>query len=87
MDQQTHLKRLRWGCRRGMLELDLILIPFIDEQYSSLTSELKNDFEALLLSDDPELYRWLMGNGLPPDAYHVIVSKIRASITEPVDPL
>ncbi|MES2212802.1 MAG: succinate dehydrogenase assembly factor 2 [Pseudomonadota bacterium] len=75
--EETHQKRLHWGCRRGMLELDLMLIPFLEQQYNSLNDALKNDFEDLLTADDPELFRWLMGHGQPPEGYQVIARTIR----------
>ena len=78
--EQTDRKRLHWGCRRGMLELDLILIPFLEEQYNSLNDGLKKDFEALLSADDPELFRWLMGHGTPPDDHRAIIDTIRESV-------
>jgi antitoxin CptB len=36
--------RLKWAARRGMLELDLILQPFVEKVYPTLNAELKNDF-------------------------------------------
>lgn len=53
--------RIRWACRRGMLELDLLLLPFFEARYSSLSASRQADFINLLEANDPELYAWLMG--------------------------
>jgi antitoxin CptB len=55
--------RLRWACRRGMLELDVLLAPFVEEGYDALTELQKHQFEALLACDDPDLFAWFMGHG------------------------
>jgi antitoxin CptB len=59
--------RLRWACRRGMKELELLLLPFFDEQFDTLTPELQADFERLLHEPDPFLYHWLLGMEQHPD--------------------
>ena len=40
--------RLVWASRRGMLELDLILAPFVENVYDSLTEDDQLRFEVLL---------------------------------------
>jgi len=60
--------RLSWHCRRGMLELDLILQKFLEHRVDTLSdSELKL-FDSLLNATDPELFAWLMGHETPEDA-------------------
>ncbi len=54
--------RLRWACRRGMLELDVLFMPFVEESYEALSSEDKGIFERLLECQDPELFAWFMGH-------------------------
>lgn len=54
--------RLRWACRRGMLELDVLFMPFVEEAYDGLTIENKAIFERLLECQDPELFAWFMGH-------------------------
>lgn len=55
-------ERLRWGCRRGMLELDLFLVPFFEACYANLTANQQQSFAHLLTATDPELLSWLMGH-------------------------
>ena len=54
--------RLKWACRRGMLELDLLFIPFVDDAYDDLTAEQQITFERLLTEQDPDLFAWFMGH-------------------------
>jgi antitoxin CptB len=56
-------KKLIWQCRRGMLELDVILHPFLLTHFSSLNLNEQHAFESLLNESDPDLYTWLMGFG------------------------
>ncbi len=56
------LARLKWACRRGMLELDVLLLPFVEKAFDSLSYEQQETFERLLTSDDPDLYAWIMGH-------------------------
>ncbi len=59
--------RVKWACRRGMLELDVILDPFFEERFDSLSDEDKQDFIDFLKCDDPDLFAWLMGHGTSDD--------------------
>ena len=52
--------RLLWASRRGMLELDLILAPFVEDVYDSLEEDDKLRFEVLLKSEDQTLFMWFM---------------------------
>ena len=54
--------RLRWACRRGMLELDVLFMPFVEEAYDLLSVKDKQVFERLLAEQDPELFAWFMGH-------------------------
>ena len=54
--------RLKWACRRGMLELDVLFMPFVDEAYDELSLQDQITFERLLTCQDPELFAWFMGH-------------------------
>jgi antitoxin CptB len=60
-----HENRLQWACRRGMLELDVLLGNFLKEVYPQLPSVEKKWFVELLDHSDPELFAWLMGHETP----------------------
>ena len=59
--------RLRWACRRGMLELDVLLMPFVEDAYEYLSNQQQLDFERLLECQDPELFAWFMGHEICED--------------------
>lgn len=59
--------RLLWASRRGMLELDLILQPFVESNYDSLSERDKLRFEVLLEIEDQQLFMWLMKREQPVD--------------------
>ena len=54
--------RLRWQCRRGTLELDLVLTDFLDHGYNTLTAGERLAFERLLRQSDETLQAWLFGH-------------------------
>lgn len=66
IDSQRKAK-INWHCRRGMLELDLILGQFSQKSLELLSDEQLFQFETLLQHPDPDLYAWLMGYEHPED--------------------
>ncbi|WP_035385115.1 succinate dehydrogenase assembly factor 2 [Ferrimonas futtsuensis] len=65
--ERENLARLKWACRRGMLELDVLLEPFVEKHYLSLDQQQKVQFERLLTCDDPDMFAWFMGHEACPD--------------------
>jgi len=63
----TEKKRLWWHSRRGMLELDVLLLPFLEEAYSDLSENDQAKYRKLLDCEDPDLFKWFMQNGRPED--------------------
>lgn len=53
--------KLRWRCRRGTLELDLLLERYLESRYRSADAEEKQAFLQLLELEDNDLLRYLMG--------------------------
>ncbi|MGH8370800.1 MAG: succinate dehydrogenase assembly factor 2 [Gammaproteobacteria bacterium] len=61
-DQPEHeFARLRWHCRRGMKELDVVLEGYLALHYADAPAEDRKAFEALLELPDPELLYQLTG--------------------------
>ncbi len=54
------ISTVQWRCRRGMLELDIFLMPFCEKIYPTLSIEQKNTFIELLNENDVDLFEWLM---------------------------
>ncbi len=76
--KSDNLAQLKWACRRGMLELDVLLGNFLEEVYPSLSPDHQAAFVALLKQSDPEIFAWLMGHQEPDDEeLKVIVNKMR----------
>ena len=50
--------RLCWRSRRGLLELDLLLVPFIEPMYENLSPEQRKAYASLLKREDTELLEW-----------------------------
>ncbi len=65
----------RWQCRRGMLELDLLLNNFVDKEVNNLTAEQKQTFELLLSYPDQTLLDLLLGNSVSSDLSISIIAK------------
>ena len=78
MNDDQELNRLRWQCRRGMLELDLILMQFLEAVYPALEPALQRDFSRLLEYPDPVLQGWLLQHGMDVEvSMQPIVSRVR----------
>jgi antitoxin CptB len=58
-------QRLRWACRRGMLELDLLLEAYLLECYDQASIAEKKNFIKLLECSDQDLFDWFMKKDLP----------------------
>ena len=61
------IERLRWQCRRGLLELDLLFEAFLEKGYAQLSDEDKNIFNQFLEYPDQTLQEWLLGKTVPDD--------------------
>lgn len=76
--------KVRWRCRRGMLELDAILQTFFDRYFEQLTPAQQQTFAHLLEHTDPELYNWFIGSETPAEpAIKDIVNKIKSVAIHP----
>lgn len=60
MVEQTELNRLFWHSRRGMLELDVLLVPFTQEVYPSLNETDRQLYVRLLSCEDQDMFGWSM---------------------------
>lgn len=59
--------RIEWDCRRGMLELDKIIMPFYQQHFEQLTEEQKRTFIRLLACTDLQLFSWFFNRVKAPD--------------------
>ena len=59
MVDSTELNRLYWHSRRGMLELDVLLVPFVREVYPTLDERDRERYRKLLECEDQDMFGWL----------------------------
>ncbi|MHB8534654.1 MAG: FAD assembly factor SdhE [Sulfuricaulis sp.] len=73
-----NFERLRWRCRRGLLELDLTLQNFLHQGYHGLSAAEREAFDKLLALPDDSLLAYVQGTRNPPEKELMcLVSKIR----------
>ena len=68
MVENVELNRLYWHSRRGMLELDVLLVPFVKEVYPHLNQVDRDLYVRLLECEDQDMFGWFMQRGEPEDA-------------------
>jgi antitoxin CptB len=73
-----NIERLRWQCRRGMLELDLLLEAFLEQHYPKLSPQQQRLFIQLLSYPDPLIHAWCVGGEAPEDeTFDELIAAIR----------
>ncbi|WP_024890021.1 succinate dehydrogenase assembly factor 2 [Luteimonas huabeiensis] len=77
--EDPELKRLRWRCRRGMRELDVLFEAWLARDWPAASESERGVFLRLLDCEDDKLWRWLMGYEAVPDAeLETLVARMRA---------
>jgi antitoxin CptB len=70
--------RLRWLCRRGMKELDVVVTRFLDRHYASAPPQRQTAFVRLLSEvEDPDMWSWVMGYSTPADEFADVIEQLR----------
>jgi antitoxin CptB len=73
------LNKLRWRCRRGTMELDLMLMRYLELCYAASEKIDKQSFVSLLEKEDTELLRYLLGEIIDyPSELAKIIHQIRS---------
>ena len=70
------LGQLRWRCRRGMRELDVLLTRYVDERYCSAPYTEREAFRRLLETQDPLLHAYCLGSEPPPPEFAALIARI-----------
>jgi antitoxin CptB len=79
MEPEPQLNRLRWRCRRGMRELDQLLVRWLDAHAAAADAQALRSFADLLDAEDADLWDWAMGRARPPRAdWQVLIEQIRS---------
>jgi len=77
--EAAELGKLRWRCRRGMKELDLLLTRYVDERFGSAPQPEQEAFRSLLESQDIALYAYCLGSEPPPLEFAALIERITAN--------
>ena len=75
---EAHLGKLRWRCRRGMKELDVLLARYVDQRFAGADIEEQQAFEGLLESQDTMIYAYCLGQQAPPKHLASLIERITA---------
>jgi antitoxin CptB len=74
----SELSRLRWRCRRGIKEMDLILQRFLEQSYPSLSPQQMVLFDQILDESDLDIMDWILGRSKPAySEYEVLIDLFR----------
>lgn len=78
-DEDILRAKLFWRCKRGMLELDILLERFMMRYFDRMTQDERVLLEALLQEPDPDLYNWILGAERHPESkFHTLIHAIQA---------
>ena len=77
-DSGRQFRRALWRSRRGMLELDLLLVAFARRRYLGLSTADQDAYQELLTLDDWQIWNWLHGRQPVPARFAGIVERIAA---------
>lgn len=79
--REAEQRRLAWRCRRGMLELDIVLQRFVSAYFNGLTLAEMEQLDALLELPDNVFWELIQGVNVQPDSVQsaAILEKLRAS--------
>jgi antitoxin CptB len=67
---------LEWRCRRGMKELDLLLVRYLRSRYATAPSDERVAFIEFLELPDPDIARYLIAGNVPDDPRHAALCRM-----------
>ena len=75
----AELGKLRWRCRRGMKELDVLLTRYVNERFCGASNLEQDLFKELLETQDTVLYAYCLGSERPPPRFAALIERITAT--------
>ena len=79
----SELSRLRWLCRRGMKELDVVLTRYLDGRFNEASQQEQQAFKELLEMPDPDLFSLLVGRTTTRDnEVDSLVQKLKKQVNQ-----
>jgi len=71
--------KLQWRCRRGMKELDFLLLRYLREAHTRAATDERAAFVEFLELPDPDIARYLLGGDVPTDPRHAALCRVLLS--------
>ena len=75
----AELGKLRWRCRRGMRELDVLLERYVELHFCQASSADQDAFRQLLDTQDTVIYAYCLGVESPPARFAGLIERITAN--------
>jgi antitoxin CptB len=72
----SELRKLEWRCRRGMKELDILLLRHLRDRLISAPSAERAAFADFLELPDPDIARYLLAGDVPDDPRHAALCRV-----------
>jgi antitoxin CptB len=69
--------RIRWRCRRGMRELDVLLEGYFNRRFDQAAPAQQQAFLLLLEQEDPDIWAWLIGHKAPPPELADVITQLQ----------
>jgi len=69
--------RIRWRCRRGMRELDVLLEKYLSHRFDQAAAAEQAAFLHLLDQEDPDIWAWLIGHAQPPPELADVILRLQ----------
>ncbi len=82
---EEQMGKLRWRCRRGMKELDLLTLGYLERYYLTASAEERQAFAELLELQDPLLMSYMVGREIPADAVTARVVGVMRTLLNSTD--
>jgi antitoxin CptB len=78
--------RLYWRARRGMREMDILMVGYLDRRWPLAGEPERERFVALLAELDQDILDWLLERQPAPEAYRDLLPWLRAAVQTGAEP-
>jgi antitoxin CptB len=75
LSDNIEIRRLEWRCRRGMKELDLLLLRYLRDRHALAANDERAAFVEFLELPDPDIARYLIAGDVPEDPRHAALCR------------
>lgn len=76
MEDNPSISRLKWLCRRGMKELDVLMEAYLADRYEQAPASEQQAFREVLEMDDPDIYAICVKRMAPPEHLKLIFDQL-----------